>query len=134
MGKVKENKTLVKVIATLLAVAVIVFAGLKIKDTYLVKYDGKITVEVRDLNNAEVKTKTIRFKQGDTLTKLIEDNFENVLFSDGMLMNIETLVTPADWSSFICVYVDDKMSEVGIGQIQFTDGTKISLIMTELVY
>ena len=130
----KESKTLVKIIATLVALAVIVFAGIKIKDTYLVKYDGKIEIEVIDLNNVEVKKKQIRFKEGDTLVKLIEDNFDNVLFKDGMLMNIETLETPADWASFICVYVDGKMSEVGIEQIAFTDGTKISLIMTELVY
>ncbi|MBQ1827068.1 MAG: hypothetical protein II126_03760 [Erysipelotrichaceae bacterium] len=130
----KENKTAVKIIVTLLAVAAIVFAGIKIRDNYLVKYDGSIRIEVLDIDRKEVKTKTIKFKEGDTLVKLIEDNFDNVLFKDGMLMNIETLETPADWSTFICVYVDDVMSEVGIEQIQFKDGTKISLIDTELVY
>ncbi len=124
----------VKIIVTLLAVAAIVFAGIKIRDNYLVKYDGSIRIEVLDIDRKEVKTKTIRFREGDTLVKLIEDNFDNVLFKDGMLMNIETLETPADWSTFICVYVDDVMSEVGIEQIQFKDGTKISLIDTELVY
>ncbi len=130
----KENKTAVKIIVTLLAVAVIVFAGIKLKEGFLVKYDGSIKIEVLDIDRKEIKTKTIKFKEGDTLVKLIEENFDNVLFKDGMLMNIETLETPADWSTFICVYVDDVMSEVGIEQIQFKDGTKISLIDTELVY
>ncbi|MBQ4253404.1 MAG: hypothetical protein II712_01115 [Erysipelotrichaceae bacterium] len=130
----KESKTPVKIVVTLLAVALIVFAAIKIKENYLVKYDGSIRIEVLDIDRKEVKTKTIKFKEGDTLVKLIEDNFDNVLFKDGMLMNIETLETPADWSTFICVYVDDVMSEVGIEQIQFKDGTKISLIDTELVY
>ncbi len=130
----KENKTLVKIIATVIALAVIVFAGLKLKDSYLINSDGKIEVLIVNLENVEIKHKTIRFREGDTLVKLLEDNFDNVLMKDGMLMNIETLETPADWSSFICIYVDDKMSEVGIEQIKFTDGTKISLVMTELVY
>ncbi|MBR0137720.1 MAG: hypothetical protein IJM15_04860 [Erysipelotrichaceae bacterium] len=130
----KENKTLVKIIATVIALAVIVFAGIKLKDSYLINSDGKIEVLIVNLENVEIKHKTIRFREGDTLVKLLEDNFDNVLMKDGMLMNIETLETPADWSSFICIYVDDKMSEVGIEQIKFTDGTKISLVMTELVY
>ena len=51
-----------------------------------------------------------------------------------MLMSIETLETPEDFSKFICIYVDDKMSEVGIEDIEYTDGTKISLIFTEFNY
>lgn len=123
-----------KLAVTALALAVLVFAALKIKEVYFPKYDGKITVEVVDLGGTRKKTKQINFNTGDALVKLLEENFTNVKMENGMLMTIETLETPEDWSSFICVYVDDKMSEVGIEEIKFKDGTKISLVMTPLSY
>ena len=64
----------------------------------------------------------------------MEANFDNVVFENGMLMSIDTFTTPSDWSTFISVYVDDEMSMVGLLDIQFTDGTKISLVMTEFTY
>ena len=49
-------------------------------------------------------------------------------------MSIEDYNTPADWSTFIRIYVDNKMSEVGLSDIEFKDGTKISLIITEFIF
>ena len=50
-----------------------------------------------------------------------------------MLMTFEDYVTPADWSSYICIYVNDEMSMVGILEIEFENNTKISLVITEYV-
>lgn len=49
-------------------------------------------------------------------------------------MSIDVLTTPEDWSTFICIYVDNEMSNVGILDIQFTDGTLISFVDTEVIY
>jgi len=55
------------------------------------------------------------------------------VISDGMIMSIETFTTPSDWSTFISIYVNDEMSMVGLLDIKFEDGTKISFINTEYV-
>ena len=62
---------------------------------------------------------------------LISNNFENVTYNDGMIMSIEKFTTPVDWSKFISIYVDDEMSMVGLADVIFKDGTKISFIITE---
>lgn len=51
-----------------------------------------------------------------------------------MIMSIDVLTTPLDWSTFICIYVDDKMSNVGINDIHFTNGTRISFIDIKFYY
>ena len=48
-------------------------------------------------------------------------------------MTFEDYVTPSDWSTFISIYVNDEMSMVGLNDIKFEDGTKISFIITEYV-
>ena len=94
----------------------------------------EIIVELLDIDNSMIKSKDIIYFEGDTLTLLISDNFENVVFDNGMLMEIEDYKTPADWSTFISVYVNDEMSMVGISNIVIADGMKISLIITEYIY
>ena len=48
-------------------------------------------------------------------------------------MSIETFTTPSDWSTFISIYVNNEMSMVGLLDIKFEDGIKISFINTEYV-
>ena len=64
----------------------------------------------------------------------IKSKFNNVSFENGMIMTIEDYVTPSDWHTFISVYVNDEMSMVGLLEVQFEDGTKISLKITEYVW
>ena len=75
----------------------------------------------------------IEFKTGDTLDKLLQDNYDNVVITDGMIMSIDSFTTASDWSYFISIYVNDEMSMVGLLDIEFTNGTKISFVMTEYV-
>ncbi len=95
---------------------------------------GTIDVELINLENEVISEKEISFNEGDELVSLIEDNFDNVTFKDGMIMSIESFETPDDYSVFISIYVDDKMSEVGLKDIKYKDGTKISFILTEFNY
>ena len=96
--------------------------------------EGKVVIELIDIDESIIKTKEIEFYVEDTLSKVISDNFENVVFDKGMLMSIENYVTPTDWSTFISVYVNGKMSMVGINDIKLEDGLKVSLIITEFIY
>lgn len=97
------------------------------------KDNGYITVEVKNLDDSILVSEEIAFKRGDQLMDLIQENFDNVTYNDGMIMSIDSYVTPADWSTFLWIYVDGKSSDVGLGQIEFTDGTVITLAITAYV-
>ena len=48
-------------------------------------------------------------------------------------MEIEDYITPSNWATFLSVYVDDKMSMVGISDIKLEDGIVVSLRITEFI-
>lgn len=123
-----------KIVLSVVALSLLVLCFGIMSSSFNADAKGTIEVEVVDLDQTIIKTKDVSFKEGDKLVGLIEDNFDNVVMDNGMIMSIESLETPEDFSKFICIYVDDKMSEVGIEEIEYTDGTKISLIMTEFNY
>lgn len=125
---------LFKIIGTVIGVALLVVVGFFLVDSFSAKGDGVITVRVEELDGTVLSEKEIEFYEGDTLIKLIEENFNNVVFDNGMIMEIETYKTPSDWSTFLSVYVDDKMSEVGLKDIVYSDGMKITLKVTEFIY
>ena len=125
---------LFKIIGTVIGVALLVVVGFFLFDSFSAKGDGVITVRVEELDGTVLSEKEIEFYEGDTLIKLIEENFNNVVIDNGMIMEIETYKTPSDWSTFLSVYVDDKMSEVGLKDIVYVDGMKITLKVTEFIY
>ena len=129
----KDKKaTILKACLTVVGIIVLAVVLVFITSKFVSKDDGKITVE---FINGDVKVEeVIGFEEGESIEDLLKENFDNVVFEDGMLMSIEDYVTPSDWSTFISVYVDDVMSEVGLLQVEFKDGTKISLIVTEFIY
>ena len=103
-------------------------------DHFTPNEDGSIDVEIINLEGNKINKKKIPFNNGDSLVSLLETNFDNVVIEDGMIMSIDALTTPEDWSTFICIYVDNEMSNVGILDIQYTDGTLISFVDTEVIY
>lgn len=129
-----KKKTIATVVLSIVAAVGLGVASYFIYDSFTAKSDGSITVEIIKLDGDKANEKKISFNNGDSLVALLEDNFENVIIEDGMLMSIDVLTTPEDWSTFICIYVDDEMSNVGILDIRFTDGTLISFVDTEVIY
>ena len=130
-----KKKLILSILTTVVAVATIVVCMVFVFKPFTSKGDGTITVEYVKIDGTVAKSKDITYYEGDTLMQLIDDNFENVLFSsDNMLMNIEDFVTPSDFAMFLMIYVNDEMSNVGIKDIEFTDGMVISLRVTEFVY
>ena len=124
-----NNKTLKIVLAAVavLALAVVLFfvlGGGGAKD------DGHITVTVQDKEGKVIAEKKIGYKEGDKLADLVQKNFANVTYDNGMLMTIESLTTPADWSSYISILQNGEYSMVGIMEMQFKDGDKIDFVDT----
>ena len=128
-----KKKLIIKIVLSVVCVAVIMFIAIAARNAFVSKADGEIQVVYVDIEGNTISDKQIEFKEGDTLIKLLQDNFKNVTLNDGMIMTFEDFVTPADWSQFISIYVNDEMSMVGILDIKFEDGTKISLVITEYV-
>lgn len=122
-----------KIVSSIIAVIVLVVGGLFLRNIFVSQSDGNIKVEIVNVEGTTIHEKDISFQEGDKLVSLLEDNFDNVVVDNGMLMSIDTLTTPDDWSEFICIYVNDEMSQVGILEIPYTDGTKISFVMTQYV-
>ena len=98
------------------------------------KSAGFIEVKVIDLDNVLIKHKTIEYQKDDSLTYLVKNNFNNVKIENGMVMSIESITTPADWSTFIAIYVNDVMSNYGINDLSFKNGDIISFINTVFVW
>lgn len=125
-----------------ICLAIVALIGLTVgaillHDSYSAKFDGEITVKVVEVDGSLVKEKKVSYKQGDTLINLVKSNFDNVLITDDaspMIMNIETLVTPSDWSKFISIKVNGEDSIQGVSQIEFKDGDVIEFVMTVFVY
>ena len=126
-----KKKIFLKIILSVIALGIIVLCVFLLKDSFKPAYDGVINVEVVGVDGSLIKEKEISFIEGDLLVDLVNNNFNNLVYENGMIMAIEEYTTPADWSTFLSIYVDDEMSMVGISDIVFKDGTKISFIITE---
>jgi len=129
----KKSK-LLKTAISIVAVIVLIVCGLLATKTFNSKGDGYIIVEVIDINGNLIKEKKVVFKEGDNIVDLIKTNFDNVIYKDNMIMEIEKIKTPNDWSTFICIYLNGEMSIVALPEIQFENGDKISFIETEVIY
>lgn len=127
-----------KISKKLIAIAclsLIAVAGIGVGSYFIYKHlssnpAGTISVEIIQLDGTKTNEKSISYNEGDTLVPLLESNFDNVVVENGILMSIDNLTTPSDWSTFICIYVDNVMSDVLIQDIQFKDGTVISFVDT----
>ena len=128
-----KKKLILKIILSIVALGVIILCVVLLRNSFKPSYDGKLTIEVVGLDGVVIKEKEVEFNTNDALMDLIKDNFENVTYQNGMIMSIENYQTPIDFQTFLSVYVDDKMSEVGLSEVKFVDGTKISLIITEYI-
>ena len=132
----KKSKTIWLSIITVMLIGVLAFLIYHITSGGKASGDGVVTVNYVGLDGNTIKSCNITFNEGDQIVTLIEENFKNVRFEDGMIMAIEDYVTPSDWSTFISVYVDGKVSNYGLAAPEFTytDGTIISLVITEFSY
>lgn len=119
-----------KLVLAIVAIAVLGVAFYFYNAKPTAKAEGTVEIVVTTLEGENDADKKIDFYEGDDLIALVENNFSNVRIEDGFIYDIETLETPEDFSSFICIYVNDEMSEVGMADIELEDGKVISFVMT----
>ena len=128
------NQKTKKIIATVVAVVALVavvffFAGSNKSDA-----DGSLNVEIIDLAGEVINSKECEYAKEETIVEVLEENFDNVTMDNGMLMTIDSLTTPEDWSSFIAILVDGEMSPVGLLDIDYQNIKLLTFQMTEMSY
>ena len=128
-----KNSTLKWILAAA-AVVVLAVGIFLIARNPAAKTVGTVQITVQDQNGKTLADKKIGYKEGDTLVSLLENNFKNVRLKDGMLMDIESLVTPDDWSYYIAFYKDGKYSEVGVGSAVLEPDARYSFVFEKLEY
>ena len=127
------KKKIIQIIVSIVGVAVLALCIVWLTKSFVSTSDGEIEVAYINAENEVVKEVKIEFDEGDLLLDLLKENFDNFVLENGMLMAIEDFVTPSDWSFWIAIYVDGEMSNVGLTDIVFTDGTEIDFVITEFV-
>ena len=88
-----KKKLILTIVLSLVAVVVLVIAGVMVSRHYASQSDGHIKVQLVELDGTTTLEKDVEFKEGDTLQYLLEENFENVVIENGMLMSIENFTT-----------------------------------------
>ncbi|HIT49526.1 MAG TPA: hypothetical protein IAD46_00720, partial [Candidatus Pelethenecus faecipullorum] len=91
-------KKIVTILISFFVLIAMIIGIWQITKSFQADTTGTIKIELVDLEDTIVLQKTIPFEKGDTLPSLIEENFKNVVFENGMLMQIESFTTPTDWS------------------------------------
>ena len=127
-----NNKTK-KIVLSIIAVLVLTFGIFYFAAPKTIESAGTVSVELVDLEGKQVKAIETEFVEEDTLVGIVEENFENVVIENGMILAMEDYVTPDDWSTFLCIYVNDEMSNVGINDIVLEDEMVVSFVITEFV-
>lgn len=123
-----KKELIFKIVITII---VIVLIGIWLRNRFFVSQnEGSIQIKIIDEHQNVISDEEIEFKEGDTLEGILTRNYD-CLIEDGMLLNLETLITPTDWSYFIGIYKNGEMSNVGIKEIKFQDGDVIEFIFTD---
>jgi hypothetical protein len=128
-----KKKLIPILLLSAIAVAGIVLCTLLVVRHYKTKSDGTIEITLVELNGNIKSDKKIDYQKNDALVDLLKNNYSNVVVDKGMLMSIDTFTTASDWSTFISIYVDNEMSQVGILDIQYENYSIISFRMTEYI-
>ena len=103
----------------------------------LVFRDGKFSVEVIDETDKVLCNETIGFKEGDNIVDLLKANEKIKL--DGTMSEYGIYITTLCGKNasdvgktyFWSLYVDDKVSEVGLSSVELKNGMKIKLVLTD---
>ena len=139
----EKNKSLIiKVICTVIGLLLIVGAYYLISTLAGAKYDGEITIELRDLDNKLLEEKEIKFNDGDKLDQLLIDAFGDELEYDTTEMYGMNITKIGDLTGstfdtyliYIAIYQNGEYANFGVSFIPFEDGDVITLKLERYDY
>lgn len=130
-----RKKLILKIIYSIIALGLIITGFVMLAKREEAKDNGTITIELIDLENNVLSTKNHNYKVGDTLFKILEDNYdieyENSVFG-GYIIKIDSLHATNKNELFIKILVNDEFSTVGISQIKLENKLKVTFILTRV--
>lgn len=134
----KYNKFGLKIVISLVAIILIALVSYFIYRGVTSKTAGEVQIVLVNLEEEIVSDKKIKFKKDMTLVNLLKENYDNVVFENGMIMKIGVLETTIDssgkWIDYIALYTNDEYSLFGVEQIELVDGLKVSLRHEKISY
>lgn len=126
---VKSKSIIFKIVSTILGVLLVIGAYFLINFLAGAKYDGTITIEIRDLDNNLVDSKEISFNNGEKLDELLIEVFDDKLVyetTDAYGMNISQIgsirsETNDIYLTYIAIYQNGEYANLGVSFLQFKD-------------
>lgn len=130
-----RKKLILKIIYSIIVLGLIITGFVMLAKREEAKDNGTITIELIDLENNVLSTKNHNYKVGDTLFKILDDNYdieyENSVFG-GYIIKIDSLHATNKNELFIKILVNDEFSTVGISQIKLENKLKVTFILTRV--
>ena len=130
-----RKKLILKIIYSIIALGLIITVFVMLAKREEAKDNGTITIELIDLENNVLSTKNHNYKVGDTLFKILDDNYdieyENSVFGV-YIIKIDSLHAPNKNELFIKILVNDEFSTVGVSQIKLENKLKVTFILTRV--
>lgn len=130
-----KKELAIKIILSVISFAILIGAFLFVSKKEEAQNSGIIIIELINLENVVVETKSLEFNQGDKLISLLDLNFEIKYHSSiygAFITKINDLEVLDENDYFIQININDKYSSVGISQIKLINGIKISFILTKI--
>lgn len=130
-----RKKLTLKIIYSIIALGLIITGFVMLAKREEAKDNGTITIELIDLENNVLSTEYHNYKAGDTLFKILDDNYdieyENSVFGV-YIIKIDSLHAPNKNELFIKILVNDEFSTVGVSQIKLENKLKVTFILTRV--
>lgn len=130
-----RKKLILKIIYSIIVLGLIITGFVMLAKREEAKDNGTITIELIDLENNVLSTEYHNYKAGDTLFKILDDNYdieyENSVFG-GYIIKIDSLHAPNKNELFIKILVNDEFSTVGVSQIKLENKLKVTFILTRV--
>lgn len=126
-----KKSNLLTIILSVISIITIVIALNVLKDYEGAIDNGQLVIEVLDIDGDIMSSQSILYFKGDTLIRLIENNFDGVMIEETaygpFLKGIEGYITPNDFSTYLSLYVNNEYSMQGISQIRPSNNMIISI-------
>lgn len=119
-----KTKLLYSLVVGVILIAATILSIWLIKRNAFAKYDGELTVIVYDENERELINKKIKFKAGESLVEVLEENID-IEFETHELFGrfIVRIAGKAQGDGYYWTYTrNDELTDTGIDSQEFSNG------------
>ena len=131
-----KNKLFIKISITIISL-IILIVGLLIYHNYNKNKEtdnnqtSKITIIVEDPYSSKYEEKEITFIKGESLKTIIEKNY-TCNIENGFVNEIDGIKSENIYEYFICLYVNNEVSNFGVADVYPKEGDIIKFKMTSV--